>query len=68
MQQAFDWVDRDLLKYKLLSIGINGKIFNAIDQLYRKTVSCVKLKQTGLKLTVAYAKEIHYHQPYLTFT
>ena len=45
MQKAFDWVDRDLLKYKLLSIGINGKIFNAIDQLYRKTVSCVKLNQ-----------------------
>ena len=45
MQKAFDWVDRDLLKYKLLSIAINGKIFNAIDQLYRKTVSCVKLNQ-----------------------
>ena len=37
---------RDLLKYKLiLSIGINGKILNAIDQLYRKTFSCVKLNQ-----------------------
>ena len=45
MQKAFDWIDRDLLKYKLLSIGINGKIFNAIDQLYRKTVFCVKLNQ-----------------------
>ena len=45
MQKAFDWVDRDLLKYKLLSIGINGKIFNAIDQLYKKTVSCGKLNQ-----------------------
>ena len=45
MHKAFDWVDRDLLKYKLLSIGINGKIFNAIDQLYRKTVCCVKLNQ-----------------------
>ena len=69
MQKAFDWVDRDLLKYKLLSIGINGKIYNAIDQLYRKTVSCVKLNQfktNGLKLTAAYAKEIHYHQHYLT--
>ena len=45
IQKAFDWVDRDLLKYKLLSIGINGKIFNAIDQLYSKTVSRVKLNQ-----------------------
>ena len=45
MQKAFDLVDRDLLKYKLLSIGINGKIFNAIDHLYGKTVSCVKLNQ-----------------------
>ena len=45
MQKVFDWVNRDLLKYKLLSIGINGKIFNAIDQLYRRTVSCVKLNQ-----------------------
>ena len=45
MQKAFDWDDRDLLKYKLLNIRINGKTFNAIDQLYRKTVSCVKLNQ-----------------------
>ena len=45
MQKAFDWVDRDFLKYKLLSIGINGQIYNAIDQLYRETVSCAKFNQ-----------------------
>ena len=34
MQKAFDWVDRDLLKYNLLTIGINGKIFNYIEKLF----------------------------------
>ena len=45
LQKAFDWVDRDLLMYRLLSYGINGKIYKAIHSLYNKTVSCVLLNQ-----------------------
>ena len=45
LQNAFDWVDRDLLMYRLLSYGINGKIYKAIHSLYNKTVSCEHLNQ-----------------------
>ena len=34
MQKAFDWLDKDLLLYKLLNYDINGQIYNAVDQLY----------------------------------
>ena len=34
MQKAFDWLDRDLLLYKLLNYGIYGQIYNAVKQLY----------------------------------
>ena len=37
MQKAFDWLDRDLLLYKLLNYGINGRIYNAVKQLYCQT-------------------------------
>ena len=46
MKKAFDWVDRDILNYKLLSVGINGKIYEAIKQLYRQTTSCIKLNSS----------------------
>ncbi len=40
-QKAFDWVDRDLLFYKLL-----WQNYQAIKALYDKTSSCVKLMST----------------------
>ena len=40
---AFDWVDRDLLFYKLLHNNINGNIYNAIKLLYTNTLSCMKI-------------------------
>ena len=43
MCKAFDWVDRNLLFYKLLKYNISGKIYNAIKALYSNTVSCIKL-------------------------
>ncbi len=42
-KKAFDCINRDLLKYRLLSYNIDGKIFNAIQSLYVKTQSTVKL-------------------------
>ncbi len=43
IQKAFDWVDRDLLFYKLLCNNNSGKMYQAIKSLYAKTSSCVKL-------------------------
>jgi len=45
MMKAFDWVDRDLMLYKLLYYNIDGKVYNAIRAMYSGTHSCVKLKQ-----------------------
>ena len=42
-QKAFDFVDRNVLLYKLLSNGINGKIYNSIKSMLTDTSSCVKL-------------------------
>ena len=46
MQKAFDWVDRDLLFFKLLNNNITGKIYWAIKSMYTKTQSCVQLQHT----------------------
>ena len=43
LEKAFDWVDRDLLFYKLLHNNINGNIYNAIKLLYTNTLSCMKI-------------------------
>jgi len=43
MQKAFDWVDRDLLFYKLLIYNIDGKTYNCIKALYDHPQSCVKI-------------------------
>ena len=42
-QKAFDFVDRDVLLYKLLSNGIDGKIYNSIKSILSDTSSCIKL-------------------------
>ncbi len=42
-QKAFDFVDRDLLLYKIQLYGINGKIYNAISALYSGTSACILL-------------------------
>ena len=44
-QKAFDYVDRDLLLYKLQLYQINGKIYHAISGLYTNTSACVLLNQ-----------------------
>ncbi len=36
MQKAFDWVDRDLLFYKLLKYNINGNIYKCIKAMYNQ--------------------------------
>ena len=39
MKKAFDWVDRDLLFFKLLNYNITGKIYWAIKSVYTNTQS-----------------------------
>ncbi len=43
MQKAFDWVDRDLLFYKLLKYNINGNIYKCIMTMYNHPMACVKV-------------------------
>ena len=43
MQKAFDWIDHDLLFYKLLQCNIKGKMYNAIKSLYSHPVACVRI-------------------------
>ena len=45
-QKAFDFVDRDVLLYKLISNGIDGKFYNSIKSILSDTSSCVK--QNGI--------------------
>ena len=43
MAKAFDWVDRDLLLYKLLLSGVDGNFYKAVKAMYTNTESCVRL-------------------------
>ena len=45
LEKAFDWVDRDLLLYSLISHNIDGKLYFAIQSLLSDTVSCIELMQ-----------------------
>ena len=43
MEKAFDWVNRKLLMYKLLTYNIDGKMYKSIKALLTHTTSCVEL-------------------------
>ncbi len=43
MQKAFDWVNTDMLFYRLLDYNIDGKIYNCIEALYRHPLVCIKI-------------------------
>ena len=44
-QKAFDFVNRDLLFYRLLEEGIKGKFYWAIQSLYKDPQACVKVNE-----------------------
>ena len=46
LKKAFDSVQRDCLWYKLLSVGITGKMFNAIKSLYVDVNCAVRVNDT----------------------
>ena len=43
LKKAFDFVDRDLLLYKLLLIHVDGKVYNTIKNMYSNTSACVRI-------------------------
>jgi hypothetical protein len=45
MKKAFDFVNRELLLYKLLHTNINGKMYNTIKALYSNTCSRVQVNE-----------------------
>ena len=42
-QKAFDWINRELLEYRLITSGVNGKFYAAIKALYRAPTACVQV-------------------------
>ena len=42
-KKAFDWINRELLEYKLLCSGILGTFYKAIKALYKAPVACLEL-------------------------
>ena len=43
LEKAFDWVDRELLFFRLLQYNIDGKMYNAIKSFYTQCESCIRL-------------------------
>ena len=43
-RKAFDSKNRPLLRQKLLSYNINGKLLNVVKNMYDKAKSCVKIE------------------------
>ena len=43
LQKAFDFVDRDMVLYKLLLNGVDGKIYFALKSIYAGSESCVRI-------------------------
>ena len=43
MQKCFDWVDRDLLFYRLLNKKITGKFYHSIKALYSNSASTIRI-------------------------
>ena len=43
LKKAFDFVDRNMLLYKLLQTNINGKMYDSIKNIYAHTTSCIRI-------------------------
>ena len=43
LKKAFDFINRKLLLFKLLMLGINGKIFYALEEILSETSSCIRI-------------------------
>ena len=45
LKKAFDFVDRDMLLYKLIKNGIDGKVYNSLKSMYAISDSCIKVNE-----------------------
>lgn len=43
LQKCFDFVDRDMMLYKLLINNIDSKVYNSIKNIYQSSESCVQI-------------------------
>ena len=43
LKRCFDYINRDMLLYKLLLNGIDGKLYNSIKNIYTSSVSTVRI-------------------------
>ncbi|VDI35540.1 Hypothetical predicted protein [Mytilus galloprovincialis] len=43
LRKCFDFIDRDMMLYKLLKNNIDGKLYNSIKSIYQNSESCVRL-------------------------
>ncbi len=43
LRKCFDFIDRDMMLYKLLLNNIDGKIYDSIKSIYRHSTSCVRI-------------------------
>ena len=44
-KKAFDYVNRDLLMYKLLKCNVDGHMYQAIKALYQNTTACMQINE-----------------------
>ena len=44
--KAFDYINREVIWYKLIKIGVRGKILNVIKSMYQNVKSKVKLNNS----------------------
>jgi hypothetical protein len=60
LKKAFDFVDRDMLLYKLLLNNIDGKLYNSIKSLYVQTTASIRInnKMTDWFLSNSGVKQI----------
>ena len=45
LKKAFDFIDREMLLYKLLLYNIDGKLYNSIKSIYVSTSACFRVNQ-----------------------
>lgn len=43
--KAFDFVNRDLLLYRLLEYGVNGNFYKSLQSLYNDPVACIRVNE-----------------------
>ena len=43
LRKAFDFIDRDMLLYKLLLNKVDGKLYNSIKSIYSSSTSCIRI-------------------------